>query len=267
MRRLTFFLAAVLLVLIAQEAPCRELTFSIDPHDRNALRYSDMRVEEPDPLSITTGRFLSVDPVLDIKRSMREPQSWNRYSYVVNNPIRRIDPDGRVDGNSDDFARQLYPDDRAAQRAFDQDVGVKTATAAAVFGSLFIPGPEDLLMGTAAAALGRRLVARFAARFGAAVDACTCPTVFRGGESMMAAAKDVKIVDGLVQPTRGVSLNAVAQDVAKFGGAYRVTSVPDGLQIIQRGKNANHYEIVPKKAMTMDDYQKLLSRVKLERVQ
>jgi hypothetical protein len=64
-----------------------------------------------------------------------------------------------------------------------------------------------------------------------------------------------------------VSLNAVAQDVAKFGGAYRVTSVPDGLQIIQRGKNTNHYEIVPKKAMSMTDYQKLLSQVKLERVQ
>jgi RHS repeat-associated protein len=43
------------------------------------------------------GRFLSVDPVLDIKRSIREPQSWNRYSYVVNNPINRTDPDGRVD--------------------------------------------------------------------------------------------------------------------------------------------------------------------------
>jgi RHS repeat-associated protein len=46
-----------------------------------------------------TLRFLSVDPVLDLKRTLPEPQRWNRYSYVVNNPINRIDPDGRMDGN------------------------------------------------------------------------------------------------------------------------------------------------------------------------
>jgi hypothetical protein len=43
--------------------------------------------------------FLSVDPVLDLKRTLPEPQRWNRYTYVVNNPINRIDPDGRMDGN------------------------------------------------------------------------------------------------------------------------------------------------------------------------
>jgi len=38
------------------------------------------------------GRFLSVDPVLG---DPGEPQSWNRYTYVANNPLRYIDPDGR----------------------------------------------------------------------------------------------------------------------------------------------------------------------------
>jgi RHS repeat-associated protein len=42
------------------------------------------------------GRFLSVDPVVDVKRALRSPQMWNRYSYVVNNPMNRIDPDGRL---------------------------------------------------------------------------------------------------------------------------------------------------------------------------
>jgi hypothetical protein len=96
-QRLTFFLAAVLLVLVAEKAPCRELTFSIDPNDRNSLGFNEMRVGEADPLSIRRGRFLSVDPNLDIKRSLPEPQRWNRYSYVVNNPVNRIDPDGRAD--------------------------------------------------------------------------------------------------------------------------------------------------------------------------
>lgn len=41
------------------------------------------------------GRFLSVDPTWE-SAGLQNPQSWNRYSYVVNNPIRHTDPDGRV---------------------------------------------------------------------------------------------------------------------------------------------------------------------------
>jgi len=48
--------------------------------------------------SSNLGRFLSVDPVGgDIGSS----QSWNRYAYVLNNPLVLIDPDGRqvrIDG-------------------------------------------------------------------------------------------------------------------------------------------------------------------------
>ncbi|HEX2833529.1 MAG TPA: RHS repeat-associated core domain-containing protein [Thermoanaerobaculia bacterium] len=42
------------------------------------------------------GRFLSVDPVLQIKRAMRSPQLWNRYSYALNNPIVFTDPTGET---------------------------------------------------------------------------------------------------------------------------------------------------------------------------
>jgi RHS repeat-associated protein len=38
------------------------------------------------------GRFLSVDPVLG---DPSESQSWNRYAYVTNNPLRLTDPTGR----------------------------------------------------------------------------------------------------------------------------------------------------------------------------
>lgn len=41
------------------------------------------------------GRFLSVDPVLNQKRALTTPQSWNRYSYVENNPMKFVDPTGR----------------------------------------------------------------------------------------------------------------------------------------------------------------------------
>ncbi|MEX2247958.1 MAG: RHS repeat-associated core domain-containing protein [Dehalococcoidia bacterium] len=44
--------------------------------------------------STLTGRFLSVDPVVG---RPGDPQSWNTYSYVRNNPLRRIDPSGMAD--------------------------------------------------------------------------------------------------------------------------------------------------------------------------
>jgi hypothetical protein len=40
------------------------------------------------------GRFLSVDPA-PVSVHLGAPQSWNRYSYVQNNPMNRIDPFGR----------------------------------------------------------------------------------------------------------------------------------------------------------------------------
>jgi RHS repeat-associated protein len=40
------------------------------------------------------GRFLSVDPVLDLKQVVKQPQSWNRYTYVGSNPLGHTDPKG-----------------------------------------------------------------------------------------------------------------------------------------------------------------------------
>jgi RHS repeat-associated protein len=42
-----------------------------------------------------TGRFTSVDPVLDQQKALLDPQRWNRYAYALNNPLRNVDPDGR----------------------------------------------------------------------------------------------------------------------------------------------------------------------------
>jgi len=53
------------------------------------------------------GRFLSVDPSMDLKKTIRNPQMWNRYSYVVNNPIRYADPDGREHVNEPGFTKSL----------------------------------------------------------------------------------------------------------------------------------------------------------------
>jgi RHS repeat-associated protein len=41
--------------------------------------------------STTLGRFVSADPVVG---SPSDPQSWNAYTYVRNNPLRLVDPTG-----------------------------------------------------------------------------------------------------------------------------------------------------------------------------
>ncbi|HYU79716.1 MAG TPA: RHS repeat-associated core domain-containing protein, partial [Vicinamibacterales bacterium] len=42
-----------------------------------------------------TGRFTTVDPVLEIEQALVDPQRWNRYTYVANRPLKFVDPDGR----------------------------------------------------------------------------------------------------------------------------------------------------------------------------
>jgi len=41
------------------------------------------------------GRFTTVDPVYTWRENLVDPQRWNRYVYVRNNPLRYVDPDGR----------------------------------------------------------------------------------------------------------------------------------------------------------------------------
>jgi len=41
------------------------------------------------------GRFVSVDPAME-SSDPSNPQSWNRYAYTFNNPLRYTDPDGRI---------------------------------------------------------------------------------------------------------------------------------------------------------------------------
>jgi len=58
----------------------KELDEEIGLHYFHA-RYYDSRI----------GRFISVDPV---GGSVGSSQSWNRYAYVENNPVKLVDPDG-----------------------------------------------------------------------------------------------------------------------------------------------------------------------------
>jgi RHS repeat-associated protein len=45
-------------------------------------------------LSSPQGRFTSADALLMKKAWLTDPQRWNRYAYVTNNPLRFVDPNG-----------------------------------------------------------------------------------------------------------------------------------------------------------------------------
>jgi RHS repeat-associated protein len=45
-------------------------------------------------LSSAQGRFTSPDALIMKKEWLGDPQRWNRYSYVTNNPLKYVDPDG-----------------------------------------------------------------------------------------------------------------------------------------------------------------------------
>jgi RHS repeat-associated protein len=58
----------------------------------------------------TQGRFTSTDPLL-ASASVYDPQSWNRYSYAYNNPLRFTDPTGMLAGDFyDQEAKRLGTD-------------------------------------------------------------------------------------------------------------------------------------------------------------
>jgi RHS repeat-associated protein len=61
-------------------------------HERDASTLDYMHARYYDPYM---GRFLSVDPAMDLKKTLPNPQMWNRYAYVMNNPMRYTDPTGR----------------------------------------------------------------------------------------------------------------------------------------------------------------------------
>lgn len=68
------------------------------------------------------GRFLSVDALMS-SGTLRDPQTWNRYSYAINNPLKWTDPDGlyiwsgSLGGNvTDEELRRRAGNDRDALR-------------------------------------------------------------------------------------------------------------------------------------------------------
>ena len=87
--------------------------------------------------------------------------------------------------------------------------------------------------------------------------------VYRGGVDFTVKSNEVKInlETGNVKTTHGVSLDVKPETVSKFGGAYKIESLPEGLKIIQRGARPEHFEIVPEYEMPLETFQELLNQI------
>jgi hypothetical protein len=96
--------------------------------------------------------------------------------------------------------------------------------------------------------------------------------LFRGGTSLAARlGVDVRAAaDGLIHPLgkngqpQGLSLNVNPKDpfIQKYGGAFPVDSLPQGLQAVPSGK-PGHFVVAPATAMTFEKFQGLLNQIRL----
>jgi hypothetical protein len=88
---------------------------------------------------------------------------------------------------------------------------------------------------------------------------------YRGGTNLRPKSFEVKIdrASGLVQSTHGISVFSTPDHLERFGGAYRLTNVPEVLLIIQRGRDPTHFEVVPAYPMTLAEYEMALSKIVL----
>jgi hypothetical protein len=85
--------------------------------------------------SPSVGRFPSVDSNLDVEQNLPEPQRWNRYAYVTNNPLRYMDADGKERLQAYHFRRQPVP-----YEGFKQEL-ISVAKPVAFMAALMF-GPE-----------------------------------------------------------------------------------------------------------------------------
>jgi RHS repeat-associated protein len=105
-----------------------------------------------------TGRFTTVDPVLDLDAASVDPQRWNRYTYALNNPLRFTDPDGKnpllimgAAGSAVFGGWQVYQNVRQG-RPWHENVGVEASKGLIIGATLGLAAPAVASLGAAEAA-------------------------------------------------------------------------------------------------------------------
>jgi hypothetical protein len=88
---------------------------------------------------------------------------------------------------------------------------------------------------------------------------------YRGGNSLKPKLRDLRFdpVTQFVRETHGVSVFSRPDGLERFGGAFRLSNIPDELRIIRRGLDPYHFEIVPIQPMPLDEYEAALQKIVL----
>lgn len=109
-------------------------------------------------LHSATGRFTSVDPLVAADAALVDPQLWNRFAYVRNNPHRYSDPDGRqvVVLISPEMAERPARVQAAVSNTLDDLIGPHAAgLIGALVGGFFDPANIMPVAGSVAAPAGQ----------------------------------------------------------------------------------------------------------------
>ena len=131
---------------VGVDATTDPMRFTGKPRDgETGLDYFGARYYAP-----RIGRFATVDPVLLVDRSIADPQSWNRYSYTKNNPLRYVDPDGRIWETLWDVGNVVYSGYKCLTGSGCGDLAWDAAATMVPF----VPAGASRLLGNADEAIG-----------------------------------------------------------------------------------------------------------------
>jgi RHS repeat-associated protein len=171
------------------------------------------------------GRFTTVDPLYVVSANLADPQLWNRYTYVRNNPLRHRDPDGRFLDTLADIAAIEYD---------VLDIGVTLYTGGSLTSTHFTALGGDVVGAIVPFVTGVGAGIRAAGKADHAVD------LLKAGDKASDAVKGAGKADGarfIVEP------NGTAVDrLATPPGRYRQPEghLTDVLQKADHGSGHSH---------------------------
>ena len=225
------------------------------------------------------GRFTTVDPVMNVKGSLVDPQKWNRYAYVLNNPLRYIDKDGREEDAA--YSYYLF---REQVRQIGGDAAVdQMHRRNAIMGGAVVAG---LVAGVIAAeavpsaiVMGHRLLNWLGDKLGVAEPAVAGPLGRLSQAQLAAATRSGQETVGMMTrltstPGNGRALSAAAGEgatalanAARSGGTLFSAQIPKALvnelqriglvrvsQTMMNGVKATEYRFSPEAAEYITRY-------------